>query len=110
MTASWRWSAAILLFVGATAAAILPHAVAQPPQAPPAAKDDPVSKLTPDDIANGKKIFAAQCAACHGFDGSGQLGPDLHGVEGRRGDAGIFGVVRNGAGAGAPGAGAGAEP
>src|ERR1700728_741666 len=99
MTAPWRWSAAILLFVGAGAAAILPHAAAQAPQTPPAAKDDPVSKLTPDDIANGKQIFAAQCAGCHGFDGSGQLGPNLHGVEARRGDAGIFAVVRNGTGA-----------
>jgi cytochrome c oxidase cbb3-type subunit 3 len=99
MTAFWRWSAAILLFVGAGAAAILPHAAAQTPQAPPAAKDDPVSRLTPDDVANGKQIFAAQCAGCHGFDGSGQLGPNLHGVEARRGDAGIFAVVRNGTGA-----------
>src|ERR1700683_4033235 len=102
MSASWRWSAAILLFVGAVAPAILPHAAAQTPQAPPAAQDDPVSKLTPDDIANGKQIFAAQCAGCHGFDGSGQLGPNLHGVEARRGDAGIFAVVRNGTGARPP--------
>jgi cytochrome c oxidase cbb3-type subunit III len=99
MTASWRWSAAILLFVGALAAAILPPAAAQAPQTPPAAKDDPVSRLTADDIATGKQIFAAQCAGCHGFDGSGQLGPNLHGVEARRGDAGIFAVVRNGTGA-----------
>jgi cytochrome c oxidase cbb3-type subunit 3 len=67
--------------------------------APGAAQESPVSKLTPDDIANGKQIFAAQCAGCHGFDGSGQLGPNLHGVEARRGDAGIFSVVRNGTGA-----------
>src|ERR1700683_2309752 len=99
MSASWRWSAAILLFVGAVAPAILPHAAAQTPQAPPAAQDDPVSKSTPDDIANGKQMFAAQGAGCHGFDGSGQLGPNLHGVEARRGDAGIFAVVRNGTGA-----------
>ncbi len=72
------------------------------PQGPPpggAAQESPVSKLTPDDIATGKQIFAAQCAGCHGFDGSGQLGPNLHGVEARRGDAGIFSVVRNGTGA-----------
>lgn len=72
------------------------------PQGPPpggAAQESPVSKLTPDDIATGKQIFAAQCAGCHGFDGSGQLGPNLHGVGARRGDAGIFAVVRNGTGA-----------
>jgi cytochrome c oxidase cbb3-type subunit III len=72
---------------------------AQAPPASPPAKEDPVSKLTPEDIATGKQIFAAQCAGCHGFDGSGQLGPNLHGVEDRRGDAGIFSVVRNGTGA-----------
>ena len=78
------------------------HASPQgPPLASPqggAAKESPLSKLTPDDIATGKQIFAAQCAGCHGFDGSGQLGPNLHGVEARRGDAGIFSVIRNGTG------------
>lgn len=99
MTASRGWSVVIFLLAGIGAAAILPHAAAQAPPGPPAAQDDPVSKLTPDDVANGKQIFAAQCAGCHGFDGSGQLGPNLHGVLARRGDAGIFGVVRNGTGA-----------
>lgn len=74
------------------------------PQAPQngakeSAHGSPADKLTPDDIAQGKQIFAAQCAGCHGFDGSGQLGPNLHGVEARRGDAGIFSVIRNGTGA-----------
>ncbi len=80
------------------------HASPQGPPPPPgaaagAAQESPVAKLTPDDVANGKQIFAAQCASCHGFDGSGQLGPNLHGVLARRGDAGIFSVVRNGTGA-----------
>src|SRR5690242_11791512 len=74
------------------------------PQAPQngakeATHSSPADKLTPADIAQGKQIFAAQCAGCHGFDGSGQLGPNLHGVEARRGDAGIFSVIRNGTGA-----------
>src|ERR1700721_2109894 len=99
MTASRGWSAVILLLAGIGAAATLPHAAAQAPPGPPAAQDNPVSKLTPDDIANGKQIFAAQCAGCHGFDGSGQLGPNLHGVEARRGAAGIFSVGRNSKGA-----------
>ena len=75
--------------------------LAAAPQGPPpvgAAQESPVSKLTPDDIATGKQIFAAQCAGCHGFDGSGQLGPNLHGALARRGDAGIFSAVRNGIG------------
>src|SRR5262245_14375420 len=29
------------------------------------------------DIAEGKKIFASQCALCHGTDGSGGTGPSL---------------------------------
>ena len=64
-----------------------------------AAHGSPADKLTAEDVAQGKQIFAAQCAGCHGFDGSGQLGPNLHGVEARRGDAGIFWVIRNGTGA-----------
>ena len=68
------------------------------PGPPKAGAESPVSHLTPDDIATGKQIFAAQCAGCHGFDGSGQLGPNLHGVEARRGDAGIFSAIRNGTG------------
>ena len=99
MTASRGWTAVIFLLAGIAAAAMLPHAAAQAPPGPPAAKDDPVAKLTPAAVANGKQIFAAQCAGCHGFDGSGQLGPNLHGVLARRGDAGIFSVIRNGTGA-----------
>jgi cytochrome c oxidase cbb3-type subunit III len=91
----------LLLFSGAALSGS--HAAPQgpPPPAPPAGapQESPVAKLTPDDIATGKQIFAAQCAGCHGFDGSGQLGPNLHGVGARRGDAGIFSVVRNGTGA-----------
>jgi cytochrome c oxidase cbb3-type subunit III len=72
------------------------------PQGPPppagAAQESPVSKLTPDDIAMGKQLFGAQCAGCHGFDGSGQLGPNLHGVAQRKGDAGVFATIRNGTG------------
>jgi cytochrome c oxidase cbb3-type subunit III len=75
---------------------------ASPPQAqnaPPGnAQESPAAKLTPDDIAMGKQLFAANCAGCHGFDGGGQLGPDLHGVAQRKGDAGVFGVIRNGQG------------
>ncbi|HKV04681.1 MAG TPA: c-type cytochrome [Candidatus Acidoferrales bacterium] len=63
-----------------------------------AAQVSPADKLTPDDVAMGKQLFAAQCAGCHGFDGSGQLGPNLHGVAQRKGDAGVFAVIRNGTG------------
>jgi cytochrome c oxidase cbb3-type subunit 3 len=80
--------------------------LASPRQAPSAApgnaQESPAAKLTPDDIAMGKQLFAANCAGCHGFDGSGQLGPNLHGVAQRRGDQGVFAIIRNGTG-GMPG-------
>jgi putative heme-binding domain-containing protein len=31
------------------------------------------------DLATGKKIFDSQCAWCHGNDGDGGMGPNLHG-------------------------------
>jgi putative heme-binding domain-containing protein len=37
---------------------------------------------------NGRKVFAAQCASCHAFDGAGgQLGPDLSGIRNQPADA-----------------------
>ena len=33
--------------------------------------------------ATGQALFRAHCAACHGADGSGTIGPDLHGVVNR---------------------------
>ncbi len=79
-----------------------PRAAAQegPPQPPPTAgQGNPVDKLTPADIAMGKELFAANCASCHGPDGSGQLGPNLHGVVQRLGEQGVFAIVRGGRGA-----------
>jgi cytochrome c oxidase cbb3-type subunit III len=72
-----------------------------PPQNPPSAagQGTPADKLTPEDIAMGKQLFAANCASCHGPDGSGQLGPNLHGVVQRLGEQGVFSIVRNGRGA-----------
>ncbi|MCC7053164.1 MAG: c-type cytochrome [Gemmatimonadaceae bacterium] len=31
----------------------------------------------PDEVAEGKKIFIAKCAACHAADGGGVIGPNL---------------------------------
>ncbi|WP_346006888.1 cytochrome bc1 complex diheme cytochrome c subunit [Janibacter terrae] len=41
-----------------------------------------VSSATADDVANGKKLFVANCATCHGANGLGvdQVGPSLAGV------------------------------
>lgn len=31
----------------------------------------------PSEVAEGKKVYAAKCAACHAVDGGGQIGPNL---------------------------------
>jgi mono/diheme cytochrome c family protein len=36
---------------------------------------------TPETVAQGRKVFLASCAHCHGADATGDEGPDLHGVE-----------------------------
>jgi putative heme-binding domain-containing protein len=38
---------------------------------------DPLAGLTPDDVAQGKRLFQNNCAPCHGIDGSGGAGPSL---------------------------------
>lgn len=35
------------------------------------------SKMTPEAVAKGKAVFAAKCAACHGPEGQGVIGPNL---------------------------------
>src|SRR5229473_3336571 len=36
---------------------------------------DPLAPMTPADVANGKRLFEAQCAPCHGIDGRGGKAP-----------------------------------
>jgi cytochrome c oxidase cbb3-type subunit III len=71
-----------------------------PPPGSPAAPPEPspADKLTPEDMAMGQQLYAANCASCHGVDATGQLGPNLHGVVQRRGEQGVFAIVRNGMG------------
>jgi cytochrome c oxidase cbb3-type subunit 3 len=38
---------------------------------------DPLSSMTTVGIANGKRLFEAQCAPCHGIDGRGGKGANL---------------------------------
>lgn len=43
----------------------------------PAESKTPVAGTQEDSIAVGKKEFAERCAACHGADAKGGIGPDL---------------------------------
>ncbi len=50
------------------------------------------------DIASGRRMFDAQCAWCHGAEGTGGTGPDLHRTTLRHAanDAALVQIVRNG--------------
>ena len=67
------------------------------PQGPPRVVE-PESAKNPsaEELAEGKLLFQGECGECHGVDGSGNVGPDLHGVTQKRGDEGVFSVIRNG--------------
>jgi putative heme-binding domain-containing protein len=58
----------------------------------------PLSTATPADIAAGKRLFDAQCAWCHGADGTGGTGPSLQSQTLRhaKGDPDLVTIVRNG--------------
>jgi cytochrome c oxidase cbb3-type subunit III len=43
----------------------------------PAATAKPEKKSGEDQVAAGKQLFAQNCAACHGADATGGIGPDL---------------------------------
>lgn len=69
-----------------------------PPQDPPQKVVEPDSAKDPsaEELAEGKLLFQGECGECHGVDASGAAGPDLHGVTQKRGDEGVFSVIRNG--------------
>jgi putative heme-binding domain-containing protein len=66
-----RWARAWLL-AGALAAAMPLMARAQM-----LAENRPLNEAEPADLAEGKRLYGAQCALCHGMDGSGGYGPSL---------------------------------
>ena len=45
-------------------------------------------------VAEGARLFALNCAHCHGEDATGDEGPDLHGVA--KSDSKIAGYIKNG--------------
>ena len=60
------------LVLAATALLFASPAFAQAP-----ALDRPLSAADTADLAEGRRIYNAQCALCHGIDGSGGYGPSL---------------------------------
>jgi putative heme-binding domain-containing protein len=55
----------------------------------------PVTAST--DLAAGKKVFDSQCAWCHGNEGDGGMGPNLHGKLRHAADlTSITGIISNG--------------
>ena len=62
------------------------------------AQDDPIAGLTKAEIAQGERIYKAQCALCHGIDGAGGTGPSLQRpvLTLARDDASLYSVIRRG--------------
>jgi cytochrome c oxidase cbb3-type subunit III len=50
----------------------------------------------PADQQEGKRLFEQNCSACHGVDGGGGDGPNLHGVVNRLGDPAVEDIARRG--------------
>ena len=87
------WIVAIMLIVRGFGGNPLP---ATQGQTKAKAEESPTAKMTPTDIKEGKRLYAAECGSCHGVDGSGGMGPDIRGSAQRRGDEGLFSVIRYG--------------
>ena len=70
---------------------------------PPPVAHEPHPRTTADTIAQDKQQFEGTCANCHGIDGSGATGPNLHEAARRLGPEGLFQTVHNGiSGSGMP--------
>lgn len=80
------------------ALALLPVAAPARAQYPAPALERPLAQADAADLAEGKRLYTAQCALCHGIDGSGGYGPSLLRPTFVRAadDAGLFSLVRNG--------------
>lgn len=67
-------------------------------QYPAPALERPLAEAGAGDLAEGKRLYNAQCALCHGIDGGGGYGPSLLRPTLARAadDAGLFTLVRTG--------------
>jgi len=86
------YAAALILALGLLARA--PSAGAQAPPVTPPHSAHP--KTTPESIATGKALFEGTCAACHGIDGSGASGPNIHVAAINFGPEGLYARIRGG--------------
>jgi mono/diheme cytochrome c family protein len=48
------------------------------------AQAGPTAVSSPQVLASGRQVFAANCAVCHGAAGEGGAGPNLHGIAKRK--------------------------
>jgi putative heme-binding domain-containing protein len=90
------WIAAPVIFCGLSA---LPLSAAPNPARPRQEfRPEPaiVAKTSPEDVAEGKKLYEANCSGCHGLDGGGGMGPSIQGLPQRVGDDAVAKIVRNG--------------
>lgn len=93
MTSSFRQRHAVAT---ALAAALWWTSIAA--QYPAPTLERPLSAAAAADLAEGKRLYQAQCALCHGIDGSGGYGPSLLKAAFTRGtdDDGLYSLVRTG--------------
>lgn len=54
------------------------------------------SPAAPVDLEEGKRLFQQNCSLCHGVNGGGEEGPDLHGVSAKLGEPEVQGIIRRG--------------
>jgi ubiquinol-cytochrome c reductase cytochrome c subunit len=66
---------------------IVAYLATLPPNEVPVAQHATVLAST---LVDGQKLYAANCAACHGASGQGGIGPELHGENTRKDTAGTI--------------------
>jgi len=62
----------------------------------PPVQTSPISSAAKPDLEEGKRQFVQNCSTCHGVNGGGEVGPDLHGVVAKLGDSAVHDIIRRG--------------